>query len=85
MVKEPMIIKRDGSSAAFDKFKIKAAILKAMKYGSGIYREDIANKKIYLFTGGIIRIKGGYQVLKCFTEKIKTKKLMRVLKNNLIS
>ena len=44
MVKEPMIIKRDGSSAAFDKFKIKSAILKAMKYGSGIYREDIANK-----------------------------------------
>ena len=44
MVKEPMIIKRDGSSAAFDKFKIKDAILKAMKYGSGIYIEDIANK-----------------------------------------
>ena len=38
---------------------------------NNIFREDVTNKKIYLFTGGIIRIKGGYQVLKCFTEKIK--------------
>lgn len=44
MLKELMIIKRDGSSVGFDKFKIKNAILKSMKYGSGIYREDIANK-----------------------------------------
>ena len=44
MIKELMIIKRDGSSVGFDKFKIKNAILKSMKYGSGIYREDIANK-----------------------------------------
>ncbi|MDU4935635.1 MAG: anaerobic ribonucleoside-triphosphate reductase [Peptostreptococcaceae bacterium] len=38
------IIKRDGNSVGFDKFKIKNAILKAMKYGSGIYKEEIANK-----------------------------------------
>ncbi|MGL5693735.1 MAG: anaerobic ribonucleoside-triphosphate reductase [Peptostreptococcaceae bacterium] len=44
MIKELMIIKRDGSSVGFDKFKIKNAILKAMKYGSGVYKEDIANK-----------------------------------------
>ena len=44
MIKELMIIKRDGISVGFDKFKIKNAILKSMKYGSGIYREDIANK-----------------------------------------
>ena len=44
MIKELMIIKRDGSSVEFDKIKIKNAILKSMKYGSGIYREDIANK-----------------------------------------
>lgn len=36
-----------------------------------IFGEDISDKKIYLFTGGMVRIKGGYQVLKCFTEKIK--------------
>lgn len=44
MIKELMIIKRDGNSVGFDKFKIKNAILKAMKYGSGIYKEEIANK-----------------------------------------
>ncbi|MBC5997254.1 anaerobic ribonucleoside-triphosphate reductase [Romboutsia ilealis] len=44
MIKELMIIKRDGNSVEFDKFKIKNAILKAMKYGSGIYNEEIANK-----------------------------------------
>lgn len=38
------IIKRDGSKVDFDKQKIKDAILKAMNYGSGIYKEDIANK-----------------------------------------
>lgn len=36
------IIKRDGSFAAFNKNKIKTAILKAMKYGSGIIKEEIA-------------------------------------------
>ncbi|MBQ8422416.1 MAG: glycosyltransferase [Bacteroidales bacterium] len=36
-----------------------------------IFLEDVSKKKIYLFTGGMARIKGGYQVLKCFTEKIK--------------
>ena len=44
MIKEMTIIKRDGNIVGFDKFKIKNAILKAMKYGSGIYKEDIANK-----------------------------------------
>ena len=37
----------------------------------GIFQEDVSNKKVFLFTGGIARIKGGYQVLKCFTEKMK--------------
>ena len=39
-----LIIKRNGSVAEFDKNKIKVAILKAMKYGSGIYEEKIAKK-----------------------------------------
>lgn len=38
------IIKRDGKLVKFDKEKIKNAILKAMKYGSGIYEEEVANK-----------------------------------------
>ena len=38
------IIKRDGSIAEFNKDKILNAILKAMKYGSGIYKPEIANK-----------------------------------------
>ncbi|RDY23331.1 anaerobic ribonucleoside-triphosphate reductase [Romboutsia maritimum] len=38
------IIKRDGSIVEFDKEKIESAILKAMKYGSGIYEEDVAKK-----------------------------------------
>ena len=48
------IIKRDGSNAEFDKLKIENAILKAMKYGSGVLEEDIAKdiaeeiEKIYL-------------------------------------
>lgn len=37
-----LVIKRDGSKTEFDKSKIKVAILKAMKYGSGIYKEEIA-------------------------------------------
>ena len=36
MKKQLNIIKRDGSIAEFDKTKIENAILKAMKYGSGI-------------------------------------------------
>ena len=36
------VIKRDGSIVDFDKLKIREAILKAMKYGSGIYLPDIA-------------------------------------------
>lgn len=37
------IIKRDGSKVEFDKKKIKNAILKAMKYGSGIVDESVAD------------------------------------------
>ncbi|MBS5927937.1 MAG: anaerobic ribonucleoside-triphosphate reductase [Clostridium sp.] len=36
------VIKRDGSIVEFNKHKIREAILKAMKYGSGIYLPDIA-------------------------------------------
>ncbi|CEP40882.1 anaerobic ribonucleoside-triphosphate reductase [Paraclostridium sordellii] len=44
MKKQLNIIKRDGSIAEFDKTKIENAILKAMKYGSGICEEEIANE-----------------------------------------
>lgn len=37
------VVKRDNSIVDFDAGKIKNAILKAMKYGSGIVKEDIAN------------------------------------------
>ena len=36
------VIKRDGSSVHFDKMKIREAIVKSMKNGSGIYLPDIA-------------------------------------------
>lgn len=36
------VIKRDGTVVEFDKKKIKSAISKAMKNGSGIYLADIA-------------------------------------------
>ena len=36
------VIKRDGSKVPFDKMKIREAITKAMKNGSGIYLPDIA-------------------------------------------
>lgn len=36
------IIKRDGTEQKFDSDRIRNAILKAMKYGSGIVEEDIA-------------------------------------------
>jgi len=38
------IIKRDGSRVPFDASKISEAILKAMRYGSGIVDEDIAHE-----------------------------------------
>ncbi|WP_250674660.1 anaerobic ribonucleoside-triphosphate reductase [Paraclostridium ghonii] len=44
MNKQLNIIKRDGSIVKFDKTKIENAILKAMKYGSGIYEEGIAKE-----------------------------------------
>jgi ribonucleoside-triphosphate reductase len=40
------VIKRDGSSVKFDETKIYNAIMKAMKYGSGVVDKEIA-KKIY--------------------------------------
>lgn len=36
------VIKRDGSLVDFDKSKIKSAIMKAMRYGSGIVKQEIA-------------------------------------------
>ena len=44
MNKELNIIKRDGKVAKFDKKKIENAILKAMKYGSGVYVPEIAKE-----------------------------------------
>ena len=41
------VIKRDGSKVAFDGSKIENAILKAMRYGSGIVKPEIASK-IYM-------------------------------------
>lgn len=38
------VIKRDGNAVAFDEMKIYEAILKAMKYGSGIVDEAVAKK-----------------------------------------
>ena len=38
------IIKRNGIEVKFERTKIENAILKAMKYGSGIYEEDLAVK-----------------------------------------
>ena len=44
MKTELNIIKRDGKVAKFDKDKIENAILKAMKYGSGVYIPEIAKE-----------------------------------------
>ena len=44
MSKVISIIKRDGSVSEFNKYKIKNAVLKAMKYGSGIYQDEIAEE-----------------------------------------
>ena len=54
MVKSLNIIKRDGGIAKFDKCKIENAILKAMKYGSGVYESDIAKKiSVEIESGGV--------------------------------
>ena len=37
------VIKRNGHIVPFNKEKISTAILKAMKYGSGVEKEKIAN------------------------------------------
>ena len=42
MIQELNIIKRDGKTVKFDKNKIENAILKSMKYGSGVYIPEIA-------------------------------------------
>lgn len=44
MKTELNIIKRDGNVVKFDKNKIEYAILKAMKYGSGVYIPEIAKE-----------------------------------------
>ena len=44
MKTELNIIKRDGKVVKFDKNKIEYAILKAMKYGSGVYIPEIAKE-----------------------------------------
>ena len=41
---EMKVIKRNGEVVEFDRSKIESAILKAMKHGSGILKEDIAEK-----------------------------------------
>ena len=38
-----MVVKRNGKIVPFNKGKISTAILKAMRYGSGIEKEKIAN------------------------------------------
>ena len=40
-----VVIKRDGRQVQFDASKIEIAILKAMRYGSGIVNEELAKKK----------------------------------------
>ena len=44
MIKDLNIIKRDGKIVKFDKNKIENAILKSMKYGSGVYIPEIAKE-----------------------------------------
>ena len=44
MVKNLNIIKRDGSIVEFNRCKNRGCNTKAMKYGSGIYEEEIAKK-----------------------------------------
>ena len=44
MEKELNIIKRDGKIVKFDRNKIENAILKAMKYGSGVFIPEIAEE-----------------------------------------
>ena len=39
-----VVIKRDGRQVPFDSSKIEIAILKAMRYGSGIVNEELAKK-----------------------------------------
>ena len=36
-----------------------------------IFGEDVSNKKVYLYTGGMQSIKGAYEIFKTFSEKIK--------------
>ena len=45
-----VVIKRDGRQVQFDASKIEIAILKAMRYGSGIVNEELAKKIAEDFT-----------------------------------
>ena len=36
-----------------------------------IFGEDVSQKKVYLYTGGMQRIKGAYEIIKTFSEVIK--------------
>ena len=40
------VVKRTGKILYFDKYKIEKAILKAMKYGSGVVEKEIAKEKV---------------------------------------
>ena len=44
-----VVIKRDGRQVQFDASKIEIAILKAMRYGSGIVNEELAKKIAAIF------------------------------------
>jgi glycosyltransferase involved in cell wall biosynthesis len=37
---------------------------------SDVLGEDASNLKVYIYTGGMLRIKGAYEVLKTFSEKV---------------
>ena len=54
MVTNKKVIKRDGSIVEFDKTKIENAILKAMKYGSGVINEEVANKIAKEIEGDVV-------------------------------
>lgn len=54
MVTNKKVIKRDGSIVEFDKTKIENAILKAMKYGSGVINEEVAHKIAKEIEGDVV-------------------------------
>ena len=48
------VVKRDGTEVPFDKEKIYNAIMKAMRYGSGLVDEELAR---YIATSAIFNLK----------------------------